>query len=279
MSSYEETVIQRLAQFGERNDAIRAVLLTSSLCDPDAPVDVLSDFDVEFFFEDPTPFVESDDWIQTLGMGSILALWHWPNEWDHEPGNGRSWMRMVYFEDGTRVDISLCYMADLRALAGLDRLPDHYDIGYEVLLDKDGVTGSIKPASHRAFILRPPSEEQFASRAETFWMESIHVAKFLWRDEIVAAKWMLDGLRGRNLCEVLEWSVAIRHCWDWRPGKLGRGLPKVLDPDTRRELIESYAAGDIEDMWQSLLRTTALYRKTASEVAGALGFEYPCDLD
>lgn len=276
---YEQAIIRKLIHFGESQDAIRAMLLTSSLCNPNAPVDVLSDFDVEFFFEDPAPFVQNDEWIERMGIGRTIALWHWPNEWDWEPGDGRTWTRMVYFEDGTKMDICLTYLTDLREVSGSDVLPDRYDIGYRVLIDKDGVTGSIKPPTYRAFILKPPSQQQWFSRMETFWMETTYVAKYLWRNDIMAAKFRLDGIMYHSIREVLEWSVAIEHGWNWKPGSTGRGLPDALDSETRRELIESYGGANIDDVWDSLLRTTALYRKTAVKVGEALGLSYLHDLD
>ena len=36
---------------------------------------------------------------------------------------------------------------------------------------------------------------------------------------------------------------------------------------------------DIEDLWKSLLHTTALCRKVAIRVADALGYKYPHELD
>lgn len=278
-NDYINAITQKLIDFGETNAPIRAMVLTSSLCNPNAPADILSDFDIELFFEDPTPFVENDEWIETLGLGPIMALWHWPNEWDGEEGDGRHWMRMVYFQDGTKMDITLGCLADLRKISSADSLPNGYDIGYKVLLDKDGVTASIKPPTYQAYILKAPIREQFGSRVETFWMESTYVAKYLWRDDLVAAKWRLHGLVDRGVREVLEWSIAMDHDWTWKPGCLGRGLTKALDPDTCKELIESYAAGDLDDLWESLFRTTALYRKTAIKVAEHLGYNYPHDLD
>ena len=276
---YEQEIIRKLIRLGQSNDAIRAVLLTSSLCNPNAPADILSDFDVELFFDDPTPFVESDEWIETLGLGPIMALWHWPNEWDEEPGSGRTWTRMVYYRDGTKMDISLAFLADLRELSSADALPDGYDIGYRVLVDKDGVTTSLKPPTYQAFILKPPTQAQFTSRIETFWMDSTYVARYLWRDDIVGAKWRLNCLTDGTLREMLEWSVAMDRDWMWKPGWHGRGLSKALKPDACAELIESYAAGSIADLWESLFRTTALYRKTAIKVAERLGYQYPHDLD
>ncbi len=225
------------------------------------------------------PFVGSDEWIETIGMGPVMALWHWPNEWDEETSDGRHWTRMVYFRDGTKMDICLAFLDDLRKTSRADALPNGYDVGYRVLADKDGVTGALKPPTYTAYILKPPSPEQFASRVETFWMESTYVAKYLWRDDIVAAKWRLNGLLDRNLREMLEWYVAAGRDWTWKPGNIGRGLDKALDPGTRTELLACYAGADMEDLWQSLASAAALYHRTVTHVAECLGYRYPRDLD
>jgi aminoglycoside 6-adenylyltransferase len=279
LSNYEQDIIEKLIRFGESQDAIRAIVLTSSLCNPNAPADILSDFDIELFFEDPTPFAENDDWIPAMGFGPVMALWHWPNEWDEEKPHGLGWTRMVYFQDGTKMDISLAYLSDLRKISSQDHLPDGYDIGYKILLDKDGVTASIKPPTFKAFILEPPSAAQYASRVEMFWMESTYVAKHLWRDDIVAAKDRLHTLERCGVREVLEWHIGMEHGWTWKPGSSGRGLGKALDPGLYREMLKSYSAGDIDGLWQSLSRTTALYSKMAIKIAEGLGFSYPYDLD
>ena len=279
IGSYEEAIIRKWIRFGEGNDAIGAILLTSSLCNPNAPRDILSDFDVEVYFHDPKPFVENDDWLETLGCGPLMALWHWPNEWDHEKGDDRSWTRAAYFQDGTKMDITLGYLDDLRKLSNENTLSDHYDIGYKVLLDKDGVTACMKPPTHKAYIVTPPTKPQFASRVETFWADSTHASKSLWRDEIIFANWMLQGIFDCCLREMLEWSVAMKHDWNWRPGKHGRGLLKALGADTRKALIECFPTANLDSLWTSLFCTTALYRKTAVELAETLGFNYPHDLD
>jgi aminoglycoside 6-adenylyltransferase len=274
-----DPIIQKLIAFGERHDSIRAVLLTSSLCNPNAPADILSDFDVEVFFEDPTPFVESDDWVENLGFGPMMALWHWPNEWDEEKSDGSGWTRMVYYQDGTKMDISLAYLDDLRRVASLPSLPPGYDIGYRVLLDKDGVTASMQPPTYQAYILTPPKLDQFRVRQEAFWMDSTYVARYLWRDDIVGAKWRLNHIQDDGLREVLEWYVAMGHGWDWKPGRNGRGLQKALDSVTGAELAGCYAGSTVNELWGSLFRTTALFSKTAIKVAEGLGYEYDHGLD
>lgn len=279
MDTYEHNILDKLIRFGEGRDVIRAMVLTSSLCNPDAPSDILSDFDIEFFFEDPAMFAERDGWINEIGLGPVMAIWHWPNSWDSDKGDGHRWVRMVYFHDGTKMDISLCFLADLQEISKADSLPDGYDIGYKVLLDKDDVTSTLKPPTHRAYVITQPTKDQFISRIEAFWMNSTYVAKYLWRDDLIAAKWRLHELADGGVRELLEWSVAMKHDWQWKPGCLGRGLLQVLDTATRKELLNSYAAGEIEDMWNSLFKTTALFRQTAIKIADRLDFPYPHSLD
>lgn len=276
---YVQEVVDKLVYYGKSTGPLRAMVLSSSLANPSAPADAVSDFDIEFFFDDPAPFVEKDDWLETMGFGPLMAIWHWPNEWDHEPGSGQAWMRMVYYLDGTKMDITLAYTDNLRKICRADTLPEHYDIGYKVLLDKDDVTAPLKPPTYQAYIIKPPTQDQFASRMETFWMNTTYAARYLWREDIVGTKWRMHELADRGLREVLEWSVAMERSWDWKPGNLGRGLDKVLSPDVRQELIETYAAGGIDDLWESLFRTANLFRKTATRLAERLGFPYPHDLD
>ena len=44
--SNEQAIIHRLVQWGERQELVRAMLLTSSRTNPVAPVDALSDYDI-----------------------------------------------------------------------------------------------------------------------------------------------------------------------------------------------------------------------------------------
>ena len=103
-------------------------------------------------------------------------------------------MRMVTYQDGTKMDIQLGYLDGLRKISRADSLPPGYDIGYKVLLDKDNIASAIKPPTYKAYILSRPTEAQYNARLETFWMDSTYVAKFLWRDDIMAAKTRLDNL-------------------------------------------------------------------------------------
>jgi aminoglycoside 6-adenylyltransferase len=106
------------------------------------------------------------------------------------------------------------------------------------------------------------------------------VAKALWRGEVVFAKFVLDyDMKLGALRRLLEWRVEIDHDWSVKPGRFGRGLERSLPADSWSELASTYVGTDIEDNWNALLRSTALFRRVATEVGDALGYQYPQRVD
>ena len=78
---------------------------------------------------------------------------------------------------------------------------------------------------------------------------------------------------------VAEWRIEIDREWSLRPGVYGRGLERLLPADIWSELAGTYVGADIEDNWNALFRTTALFRRVAKEVGEALGYAYPQHVD
>jgi len=73
--------------------------------------------------------------------------------------------------------------------------------------------------------------------------------------------------------------VEIEKDWQWQPGIFGKGLKKVLDPETYRELVDTYTGGEPEEVWRGFYRLCALFRKVSIKVGEALGFPYLHELD
>jgi aminoglycoside 6-adenylyltransferase len=153
-------------------------------------------------------------------------------------------------------------------------------VGFQVLVDKDGLTQGLLPPTYTAHIPPKPTEPEFLALVEEFWWETIYVAKTLWRDELTQAKYSFDEVMKRQLLiKLLEWRVEIDHDWSLRPGILGKGLKKYLDPETWSAFAATYCGSDLEENWRALFATTDLFRRIAGEVAQALGYTYPDDLD
>lgn len=98
-------------------------------------------------------------------------------------------------------------------------LADVLDVGYRVLVDKDGLTQGLKPPTYTAHIPPVPTEKEYQMLIEEFWSESTYVAKNLWRDELLPAKYNLDYvMKFQLLRKLLEWRIEINHNWSLKPG-------------------------------------------------------------
>ncbi len=270
----ESEVLGRLLAWGERDDGIRALVLTSSRARQDDTVDQLSDYDVIAAVRDLAPFESGYGWAAAVGRP--LARWG-----DETTLLGeRIVFRGVVYDDGVKVDYTLWPEELLDRVAQADLLPDDLDVGYRVLLDKDEKTSRWAPATYQAHIPSPPSREEYEAQVEEFWWAMTYVAKALWRGEVVFAKFVLDyDSKLGPLRRFLEWQIEIEHCWSVRPGVLGRGLERLLPPDLAAELLDTYAGAGIEESWDAVFRMTALFRRVAKEVGDALGYEYPQAVD
>ena len=117
------------------------------------------------------------------------------------------------------------------------------------------------------------------ARGRVLWTTT-YVAKSLWRDDLVFAKFCIDhDLKLEALRRLLEWRLEIDHDWRVKPGVYGRGLKRLLPADLWSELAATYVGPEIEDNWAALWRTTALFRRVAGEVGVALGYAYPQRVD
>jgi aminoglycoside 6-adenylyltransferase len=157
-------------------------------------------------------------------------------------------------------------------------LPD-LDVGYKILLDKDGLTEGWKPPTYKAYIPSPPSVEAYLTEIEVFFHEATYAAKHLWRDDLMPAKNNLDKeMKADNLRQMLEWRIEIDHGWAIKPGAYGRFLKQRLDPEIWSELECTYVGSGIEENWEAIFRTIDLFQKVAIDVGDHLGYEYPQDL-
>lgn len=270
----EPQVLERLVVWaGDRSD-IRAVILTSSRARADGSADALSDYDVILVAVDAEPFGRDHAWLS----GFDRPLVRWGDE--SELCDLRLYHRLVAYENGVRIDYTIWSVELLEKVADLETLPDALDVGYRVLLDKDGRTSRLRAPTFRAHIPSRPTEEEYQALVEEFWFETESVAKSLWRDDIAFAKWVLDDdIRSNSVRRLLEWRIELDHDWSLRPGVLGRGLKRLLPAAIWSELEATYVGADVEENWEALFGLAALFRRVAIEVGQRLGFTYPQEVD
>jgi aminoglycoside 6-adenylyltransferase len=270
----EADVLEKLTAWGQAHPDIRAMILTSSRARRDGSADVLSDYDVILAVRDAAALAANAAWAS--GYGQPLASW---GDQDELYGLTTYFLGVVY-EDAVKIDYTLWPDELLERVSEQAALPEGLDVGYRVLLDEDGCTSGWQPPTYRAHIPDKPTEAEYQALVEEFWWSATYVAKSLWRGEIIFTKFVLDyDMKLGPLRRFLEWRIEIDHDWSLKPGIYGRGLERSLSTGTWRQLAGTYVGTDIEDNWNALFRTTALFRQVATEVGDALGYAYPQQVD
>jgi aminoglycoside 6-adenylyltransferase len=270
-------ILRRLVDWAGRKEAIRSMLLTGSRVNPHAPVDVFSDYDVVLVVPNIRLFFVDRSWLEDFGR--VLVVY-----WDPiypEPDHGiEQTGNVTQYADGLKIDFRLWPVELARRIAQAPVLPADLDAGYTVLVDKDHLTDGMRPPTNRAYIPVRPTEETYQTVIQDFFSDAPYVAKCLWRDELLPAKWCLDyDMRHVYLRRMLEWRMERDHDWSVPAGNLGKGLKKRVPPDIWSQLEATYAGAGIADNWESLFGTMALFRRLAVDVAEDLGYTYPHDLD
>lgn len=254
---------------------MRVLLLTSSRAIPHAPVDVFSDYDVILVVRDIQPFFKDRTWLEAFGR--VLVLYRDPLI--SEGGLERSAF-VTQYENGLKIDFSLWPLELLARIVNEPQLPDEFDAGYQLLLDKDSLTGGLKTPAYTGYIPTPPAASEYLETVQNFFLDATYVAKYLWRDDLMAAKHLLDYcMKQESLRPMLEWHAEINHHWSVKPGPYGRRLKRWLRADLWDELENTYTGAGLEANWEALFRTIDLFQKAAIEVGEHLGYTYPADLD
>lgn len=263
-------VLEKLVAWGEARPKIRALILTSSLARPGGPVDILTDYDLILAVTNPEHFAQNDSWVFDYGIPMV----RWGD--DSTLLSLTTYFRGVIYADYAKVDYTIWPDALLERIAEQEALPEELDEGYRILLDKDGRTAQWKQPTHKAFIPAKPTAAEYQALIEEFWWSATYVAKSLWRDEMIFARWVLDEeMKVGTLRKLLEWRIEINHNWALRPGVFGRGLKQRIPLQRWTELTDTYVGLERDENWRALFQTMKLFRQVALEVADALGYAYP----
>jgi aminoglycoside 6-adenylyltransferase len=164
----EADVLSRLTEWATQHSLVRALVLESSRANDQATLDAFSDYDVLVVVSDVRPFAEEDAWLGKLGMPLVRFR-------DTKPVQGfDTYMRLVLYEDGTKVDYALWSVELVRQVVARQELPALLDWGYRVLVDKDGLMAGLLAPTYTAHIPPRPTEQEYQALVEEFWWETIY---------------------------------------------------------------------------------------------------------
>lgn len=263
----ESEVLENFKNWAEAQDNVRCAILTSSRVRPDATIDFLSDYDIELYVSDLEMFQLNDDWLSHFG--EIMVRWPYKPRSTGEEG----WItRLVIFDDGLRFDFQITDELTIEK--------NQYDNGYKVLIDKDGIAKDLAPPTYSEYLINKPSKEAFETLVNEFWWDAYYVAKYLYRDELPFAKYMLDYvLRYSFLHQVIHWKIGLENNWSVATGALGKDFKKLLDQKTWQSYKKTFANAEIDENWQAFYQMTNLFRRIALSLSIALDYDYPKAVD
>lgn len=266
--------LQDIINWAKENEEVRALLLTSSLVNPLAPVDEFSDLDIEIIFEDNTSYVHNSIWLNLFGT-PIAVL-----EEDDSYFEGKHAMKMVLYEDHIKVDFKLFSKTQFLTETQLEQLPEDWDIGYQVLVDKDDITRFLKKPSYQVSIIKKPSIEEFQRILNDFWWDTTYVAKCLARGDLFYAKFMSeDNIRTVYLVPLIEWYIASQHQWNVTTNKHGRLFKKYLSLTEWQMVEATFSGSDAEENWKALFAMADLVHQMGTALSEKLEAAYPIELE
>jgi len=274
MKPEREIQLKKVISWANSNDEIRAMLLTSSLVNPDAPVDQFSDLDIEFAVQNLHRFLGNDEWLSNFG-GVVAKIVEGEECFDE-----KHVMRMVFYADYSKIDFKVYSVEKFTEEVNNTEMQEDWDVGYKILVDKDGLTKNMKAATYQSVLIKKPTKEQFTQLLNDFWWDMTYVAKCLARDEIFYAKFMSeDNMRTNYLTKIIEWYIGLQHNWSITTNKRGRLFKKYLHPQMWEKVEATFSGSNIEDNWKSLFAYADLGHELGTTIADKLDYPYPYKLE
>ena len=234
---------------------VKAVAMSGSRTNQNAPKDEFQDYDVVYVVDDFDNLMSDLSWLDQFGKRIIeqeVAL-------DHRRLN------LMLFEDGNRIDLTLCPKEHIKEWVDSEA-------GFTVLEDEKGLFESYSPSPKR-FWIHPASETDFKNSCNEFWWVSAYVVKGICRNQIIYAIDHLYGICQQEFLKILAWQVASAR------GKVDIGknykyLFQYLPAEKEKEFSNLLDFSSIEKLSQSLLATMQLFHREAQRLAQKLGFDY-----
>jgi aminoglycoside 6-adenylyltransferase len=266
------SILNKIINWAENESEIRTLILEGSRAS-NAPTDELSDYDLNVFVVNPDKYTSSgNSWINNFDQ----VLVYQKEKFFYK--NIEIPTRLVLYKNNPRVDFSFWPINVLYEIIENRILPESYRNGYEVLLDKDKVTGNIILPNHDGFIITQPTEDELLTTLYNFWFEACSVAKYLKRDRLWFAKILENGPIKGFMLQIILWNESSKD--DWNNNKIhsqGKNLETQVDIDIKKSFKKCFSKYDKSDTWDSLFGMIELFKRLAYELTVTMNVKYPKD--
>ena len=250
----QEQMLRLILQVAE-NIQVEAVAMSGSRTDTKALKDEFQDYDVVYVVDDLDNLTRDLSWLDRFGKRII----------EQEVTLGHRRLYLMLFEDGNRIDLTLCPKEDINEWVDSEAC-------FTVLVDDKGLFESYSPSPQR-FWIHPASETDFKKVCNEFWWVSAYVVKGICRKQVIYATDHLYGICQQELLKVLAWQVASdRGAVDI--GKNYKYLFNYLPAQKENEFSSLLDFSNSDKITQSLFATMKFFHQEAQSLAQKMGFDY-----
>ena len=234
---------------------VDAVALSGSRTNDHAPKDEFQDYDVVYLVDNLENLISDLSWLDQFGKRII----------EQEVGLGQRRLYLMLFEDGNRIDLTLCPKEYIKEWVDSEA-------GFIVLEDPEHLFEPYSQNLERYWTI-PATETDFEKSCNEFWWVSAYVVKGICRNQLTYAIDHLYGICQQVLLKVLAWQVASDR------GKVDIGknykyLFNYLLAEKENEFSSLLDFSNSDKIIQSLFDTMQLFHQEAQSLAQKMGFDY-----
>ena len=234
---------------------VDAVALSGSRTNDHAPKDEFQDYDVVYLVDNLENLISDLSWLDQFGKRII----------EQEVGLGQRRLYLMLFEDGNRIDLTLCSKVHIKEWI-------ESEANFIVLEDPKGLFVPHSPTPQR-YWTSPASETDFEKTCNEFWRVSAYVVKGICRKQVIYATDHLYGICQQELLKILAWQVASdKGTVDI--GKNYKYLFNYLPAEKEKQFSNLFDFASLDKIIQSLFATMKFFHQEAQSLAQKMGFDY-----
>ena len=249
---------------------IHAAVAIGSTERVDRPHDAWADLDLLFVVDDPNAWSADLRWVEAIGPSWIRLV-------NASPLPGIQVVQ-VMFAGGYDADLIPISPDQVAVFETPEVASEVFGHGATVLIDRSGAfsnlidaTGAFPTATIQP--VGPPTSAEFERTVNVFLYQAVWATKRLRRGERWRAHDDVDDYMRDLMLRMIEWHALARRVDGVMPES--RQLERWAPPDVQADLPATFAAYDDGSIAEALVRSRALFRRLAREVAERWSFTYP----
>ncbi|WP_207695422.1 aminoglycoside 6-adenylyltransferase [Enterococcus sp. DIV0212c] len=240
----EEEMFQLILDVAKNDSNVLAVGITGSRTNKNAPKDLFQDYDIVYIVESVEALVQDSSWIDRFGPRLIMQTPE--NMVLFPPERNGKFTYLMLFEDGNRIDLTLCPKEQADNWNEGDRLA-------EILLDKVQILPKLTEATDQDYWVKRPGQAEFSDCCNEFWWVSTYVVKGLCRNELFYAADHLNENCQKELLRLLSWHVGSEQGYHFSVGKNYKYLSNYLVKEQYEAILKTMDVSSISAAWSALL--------------------------